>query len=295
MDGFATMADGEHPLLVALSLALGAAEEEVAQELHLDLLEAESRAAVAAPLSGVKREGGGTHPGRQRLVLHAEEFPDRVKNAQVDGRRGARCACEGRLVHHHHVGEIISSLDRAAASRSLTLLGGCRGEIPVEDIADKGALSRAGDSADAAEDAERELHVELLDVVVADPLDLDPLLRLSALLGDVDRLVSSQVGGGEGFLGGGELGERSREHQAAALLTTSRTEVDDVVGGADHGLFVLDDDEGVPLVAQGLHDLEQLADIALMEPYARFVHDEERVDQGSSEAGGQVDTLDFSA
>ena len=54
VDRFAAVADGEDTLLVALPLALWAAEEKVTQELHLDLLEAESRAAVAAPLSRVE-------------------------------------------------------------------------------------------------------------------------------------------------------------------------------------------------------------------------------------------------
>ena len=81
MDRFAAMADGEHALLIALSLALGAAEEEVAQELHLDLLKSKPRAAVAATLARIERKGGGAHAGRKRLVLHTEEFPDRVKNA----------------------------------------------------------------------------------------------------------------------------------------------------------------------------------------------------------------------
>ena len=65
---------------------------------------------------------------------------------------------------------------------------------------------------------------------MADPLDLDPLLRLPTLLWNVDRLVTPQVGGGEGVLRGGELGERSREHQTPSFLTPSRAEVDDVVG-----------------------------------------------------------------
>ena len=89
MDRFATVADGEDAILVALSLALGAAQEEVAQELHLHLLVAESGTAVAASLTGVEREGRGAHPRGDRLILHAEEFPDSIEDTEVDCGCGA--------------------------------------------------------------------------------------------------------------------------------------------------------------------------------------------------------------
>ena len=130
---------------------------------------------------------------------------------------------------------------------------------------------------------------------MADALDVDPVLRLSSFRRKVDRLVSAQVGGGKGILAGGEGGERSGEHQGAAIPAASRPEVDDMVGRPDHGLLVFDDDEGVSLVAEGAHDLEQFSDIALVEADARLVHDEEGVDQRCPEACCQVHALDLPA
>ena len=66
-----------------------------------------------------------------------------------------------------------------------------------------------------------------------------------------------------------------------------------MISRADHGLLVLDDEQGVPLVAQGAHDLEKLADITLVEADARFVHDEEGVHQRGAEAGGEIHALDL--
>ena len=69
VDRLASVTDSQHTLLIALPLALRATEEEIAQELHFDLLKAKSRATVAATLSRVKGEGRGAHAGLDRFVL----------------------------------------------------------------------------------------------------------------------------------------------------------------------------------------------------------------------------------
>ena len=136
VDRLATVSDRKDPLLIALPLALRATEEEIAQELHFDLLKSKSRATVAATLSRVKGEGRGAHAGLDRFVLQAEEFADRVEDPEIDGRGGSGSAGEGRLVNQHHIGKLISPFDRATATGCLALFGRCRGEISVEDIAD---------------------------------------------------------------------------------------------------------------------------------------------------------------
>ena len=130
---------------------------------------------------------------------------------------------------------------------------------------------------------------------MTDSLDLDPLLRFFPLLRNSDHFVSAQVGGRERCLGGSKFGERSGEHQGAPFLSASGTEVDDMICRANDGLFMLHHEESVPLVPEGPHDLEELADITRMQADTRFVHDEERVDERGAEAGGQVHSLNLTA
>ena len=92
MDRLAPVVDGEDTLLVAAPFAFRAAEEEVAEELHLDLFESQARAAVAPPLSRIEGKGGRAHACGDRLILHSEEFPDGIEDPEVDGRCGARGA-----------------------------------------------------------------------------------------------------------------------------------------------------------------------------------------------------------
>ena len=113
----------QDPLLIALAVALRTAEEEVAEELHLDLLEAESGAAVAPALAGVEGESGGSESGLQRGILHGKEFPDGVEDPQVDGRGGAGCPGEGGLVDEDDVREMFPAAERLAEACGLTFLG----------------------------------------------------------------------------------------------------------------------------------------------------------------------------
>src|SRR5436305_909411 len=50
-----------------------------------------------------------------------------------------------------------------------------------------------------------------------------------------------------------------------------------------------------PLVTQVVHHTHKPADIARMQTDARFVHDEQRVDERCSQAGRQINTLHFTA
>ena len=68
-----------------------------------------------------------------------------------------------------------------------------------------------------------------------------------------------------------------------------------MVGGTDHRLVVLDDDDGVAGVGQRADDAEQPVDVARVQPNRGLVEDKEGVDQRSAEAGGEVDPLDFAA
>jgi len=86
-------------LAVAAAVALGAANEDVAQELHFDLLEPGAAAPLALPLAGVEAERAGVQaplPGQLRL---REERPNVVKRPDIHRRVRPRCLAENGLVH----------------------------------------------------------------------------------------------------------------------------------------------------------------------------------------------------
>ncbi len=97
-------------------------------------------------------------------------------------------------------------------------------------------------------------------------------------------------GGTPAFLDG-----RSLIDDVAAVLAGAGAEVDEVVGGAHDGLFVFDDDEGVALVAQAVHDADEALDVAGMQADGGFIEHEQGAGEGGAEAGGEVDAFDLAA
>ena len=85
------------------------------------------------------------------------------------------------------------------------------------------------------------------------------------------------------------------EDDVSAVLAGAGAYIDEVVGGLHDGLLVLDNDQGVSLVAEAVHDADEAVDVAGVEADGRLVEDEEGSCQGRAEAGGEVDPLDFAA
>jgi hypothetical protein len=73
------------------------------------------------------------------------------------------------------------------------------------------------------------------------------------------------------------------------------SEVDQAVAGEHNGRVVFDDDQRVAGVAQALHRLDDAAHVARVQPDARLVEHEQRVDQRGAERGRQVDALHLAA
>ena len=73
------------------------------------------------------------------------------------------------------------------------------------------------------------------------------------------------------------------------------TKIDDLVGGAHDVGLVLDDDDGVSLVAQALEDFDEAVGVARMQADAGLIEHEERVHQTRAEAGREVDPGGFAA
>src|SRR6185436_836660 len=88
----------------------------------------------------------------------------------------------------------------------------------------------------------------------------------------------------------------ARDEHAAPAGTTLGPEIDDPVGGLDHVEIVLDDHDGVALIAQPVQHVEQLRDVVEMQPGGRLVEDVERAAGGAlGELPSQLDPLRFAA
>ncbi len=84
-------------------------------------------------------------------------------------------------------------------------------------------------------------------------------------------------------------------HHVAAVLTGSRSHVDEVIGGAHGALVVLDHQHRVPELSQPLERRDQLLVVALVKADRRLVEDVEHPDQRGPDLGREPDPLRFAA
>src|SRR5262249_5588243 len=126
-------------------------------------------------------------------------------------------------------------------------------EALFEDVIDERGLARAADAADADEQAERDLDIDVLEVVVAGAAHGDtalgarPSLRRHGDLLRAAEVLRSQTLSTLEYVVKGAGGD-----DVAAAHARAGAEVHDVVGRPHRFLVVLDDENGVAHVAETL-------------------------------------------
>src|SRR5262249_57417891 len=103
---------GERLGAVALAVALRAAQVHVAQELHLDVVEAVARACGAAPVAGVEAERAGRVLALARERVGCEQLAYSIEHADEARGIAARRAADRRLIDEHDVAELLRALER---------------------------------------------------------------------------------------------------------------------------------------------------------------------------------------
>jgi hypothetical protein len=169
VDAFAVRADLQRVRLVAAAIALGTGDEEIAEELHLDLFIAGAPAAFAAAFAGVEGEKARRDAQRAAVLAVGKE------RAQGDRRhrhkRRVCCAACGPAATDRpcttSLQLLMAVIERTRPGFVLADLAAQALEIAVEHLVHERAFAGAGDARDAAEDAERDVHIEVLQVVLA--------------------------------------------------------------------------------------------------------------------------------
>ena len=164
------------------------------------------------------------------------------------------------------------------------------------DVADQRALARARDAGDADQRTQRNVDVDVLQVVM--PCALDPQKLLAdgpRFLGHRNRLFAGQVAARETARCAGNLFGRALAHDFTAAHPRPRPEVDQVVGGAHRVFVVLDHNDGVAQVAKLRERVEQAVVVARMQADRRFVENVQHTHQSAADLAGQADALRLAA
>ena len=168
-------------------------------------------------------------------------------------------------------------------------------EVGLEGLVDEGGFAAAAHAGDADEHAEGNLDGDILQVVAPGADDAEDFaIALPAFLRHLDLLLAVEESGGE-RVGLEHLSRRSLEDHLAAFPTGKGTHIDDVVGIEHHVFVVLDDDDGVALVAQLLERVDQPDIVALVQADTGFIQYIEYVDELGADLRGEPDALALAA
>ena len=300
-DGAVVPADREDLGFETAAFADGARDENVGEKLHLDAFIAEPETVVATAVATVEGKGGGAEAGGLRGGGGGVEVADQVPGFGVERGVRARGAGEGGLVDEEDFGKRSVRRQRGNGGDGGGVFGeleALREEALVDDVVEQGGFAGAGDAAEANETVQGEAKREVAQIVLRGAGELEGRVagwNGAAGGGGGDRLAAGEVGAGDAGGRSEEGGDRALENDVAAAAAGLGADFDDVIGGADHGLVVFHDDDGVPGVGEGADDRDEAVDVARVQADAGFIEDEERVDQRGAEAGGEVDALDFAA
>ena len=167
----------------------------------------------------------------------------------------------------------------------------------VENVGNQRRLARARHAGDGDEHPERNLDGEVAQVVLARADDAQRLARLArpTRLGERDTQLAAEVARGERIGMPDHLVHGALHHHLAAEPARARPEIDDVIGGANGVLVVLDHDHGVAEIAQAAQRVEQQRVVALVQPDARLVEDVEHADQARADLRREPDALRLAA
>ena len=225
------------------------------------------------------------------------ELADLVEDLDVGGRVGARRAADGRLVDGDQAVEVLQALDAVVGA------GVAQAGVQIapqgldEDVADQRALARAGNPGDAHEQAQGDLHVDVLQVVVPCAADHEALAvagRRRAAGTSIRRVPARYWPVTLSGLGD-HRGQRAGGHDLAPANAGTGTEIDEVVGRPHRVFVVLDHDHRVSLVAKLGQGRQQLAVVAGVQADRGLVEDVEHAHQAAADLPGQADALHFAA
>ena len=279
---------------VALAIAVGAAQVHVREKLHFDMLKTRSAAGRAAAIAAVEAELAGGVAALTRLGGGGEEFPDGVPGAHIAHGVGAGRLADRRLVHKHHIAQVIGPQQAVMRAGRFGGLAEVAHQGRGQHVLDQARLARATDAGDGDQALQRKVDRHILQVVLAGALQNQPRRAVGdhALETQADLLAGPEVSAGQGVGAAQRLGA-AVEDDLATAFTGAGAHVDHAVGGKHHGRVVFDHHQGVAGVAQAVHGLGDAAHVARVQADAGFVQHKQGVDQAGAQRGGEVDALDF--
>jgi hypothetical protein len=256
--------------------------------VHLDFDRAVALAGLAAAAADVEREAPRLVAAHLRLGRERVELAYRREDVGVGGRVRARRAADRRLVDVDHLVEAIDPLDRLVVARLDPHPVQPVRERLVDDLVHERRLAGARDAGHADELADREVDVDVLQVVHRGAADREGPEVFGAPFRNRDLALAREELARDRLRVPLDLLRGPFCHHVAAVHAGAGAHVDQVVGRAHHLLVVLDHEHRVAEVAQPFERGDQLPVVALVEADRRLVEDVEHADELAADLRGEA-------
>lgn len=153
-------------MVVAATVASGAGDVDVGEEVHFDFVDAVALAGFAASALNIETEAAGFITAKFSFGLMGEKLADLVEDAGVSRDIGARSAADRGLVDDDTLVEMLDAVDALVeAGNGLGAVEASK-ELVREDFVDEGGFPGAGDAGDDGHDAKWELDGDIFQVVL---------------------------------------------------------------------------------------------------------------------------------
>ena len=166
MDRTATIVGVEHLRLEPLPVTVLAGDENVGEKLHLDLDHALPLAGFAPASGDVEREVAGRQSASPGTLGLGEQLADGIEGLQVRDRVRPGRSADGRLIDQHDIGDVLETVELRKLTNAAVPPAFGALDRRVQHIVHERGLPRAAHAGHAGQHAERDLDVDLLQVVL---------------------------------------------------------------------------------------------------------------------------------
>ena len=268
----------------------------VRKEVHLDPGGPRPLTAFAAPALDIEREAPGRVAPGSGLRKGGKQLPDRREQAHVGRRVRTGSLADRSLVD---VDDLVHVLD--PLNVRILPFGQPRSPDPVrqhriQQVGQEAGFARTRNPGDHRKNPKGKADGNALEVVLrrADQADRRAVSE-PAPPGFRNVHGSGQEHPGQRRAGAQDLLVGPREYNLPAVHARPRTQIDDVVGGSQGLLVVLDHDQGVAQIPQAQQGVQQPPVVPLMQTDRGLVQDVQYPHEGRTDLGGQADALCFPA
>jgi hypothetical protein len=166
----------------------------------------------------------------------------------------------------------------------------------IQNVIHQRRFARAGNARHHRHHAQRESYIEILEIIFLRAQNRQRrAVFLPPLRPHLNRRSPGDVRPGQRVRLAHDFFRGSVRHQASAMPSRTRAQVDHIIRAADGFFIVLDHEHGVAQVAQVFERGEQPAVVAMMQADRRLVQHVEHAAQLRANLRGQADALAFAA